>query len=51
MLDDSKDKAMKSLNLTLKTGKKRKVRDTIKSVKGQPSLQGNHVTHSRVRNK
>ena len=33
MLDDSKDKVIKSLNPTLKTGKKWKVRDTIRSAK------------------
>ena len=33
MLDDSKDKVIKSLNSTLKTEKKWKVRDTIKSAK------------------
>ena len=33
MLDDSKDKVIKSLNPTLKTGRKRKVKDTIISAK------------------
>ena len=33
MLDDSKDKVIKSLNLTLKTGRKWKVKDTIISAK------------------
>ena len=33
MLADSKDKVIKSLNPTLKIGKKRKVRDTIRSAK------------------
>ena len=33
MLDDSKDKVIKSLNPTLKTGRKWKVKDTIISVK------------------
>ena len=33
MLDDSKDEAIKSLKPTLKTGKKWKVRDIIRSVK------------------
>ena len=33
MLDDSKDEVIKSLKPTLKTGKKWKVRDTIRSAK------------------
>ena len=33
MLDDSKDEVLKSLKPTLKTGKKWKVRDTIRSAK------------------
>ena len=33
MLDDSKDKVIKSLNPTLKTGRKWKVKDTIISAK------------------
>ena len=33
MLDDSKDKVIKSLNPTLKTGRKWKVKDTIVSAK------------------
>ena len=33
MLDDSKDKVMKSLNPMLKTGRKWKVKDTIISAK------------------
>ena len=33
MLDDSKDKVIKSLNHTLKTGRKWKVKDTIISAK------------------
>ena len=33
MLDDSKDEVIKSLKLTLKTGKKWKVKDTVRSAK------------------
>ena len=39
MLDDSKDKVIESLNPTLKTGKKWKVRDTIKSDKANLAFE------------
>ena len=46
MLDDSKDKVVKSLNPTLKTGRKWKAKDTIISAKGKPSFQGSNWSHS-----
>ena len=39
MLDDSKDKVIKSLNPTLKTGRKWKVKDTIISAKENPPFK------------
>ena len=39
MLDDSKDKVIKSLNLTLKTGRKWKVKDTVISAKENPAFK------------